>query len=96
MYGILDNTDPTISMMPVLVKGITLSGYAVFAFTGYPEMGMAQQVEAVAEARAFLLPRLADGRLKPVVSETFSLDDVVAAHTALESNQQVGKIVLKV
>lgn len=96
MYGILDNTDPTISMMPLLVKGITLSGYAVFAFTGYPEMGMAQQVEAVAEAREFLLPRLADGRLKPLVSEMFRLDDVVVAHTALESNQQVGKIVLKV
>ncbi len=96
MYGILDNTDPTISMMPVLVKNITFSGYTVFAFTGYPEMGMAQQIEAVYEARDFLLPRLADGRLKPMVSETFSLDDVAAAHAALESNQQVGKIVLKV
>ena len=96
MYGILDSTDPTISMMPVLAKNIALSGYTVFAFTGYPEMGMAQQTEAVTEAREFLLPRLADGRLKPVVSETFSLDDVAAAHASLESNKQVGKIVLKV
>lgn len=96
IYGILDMTEPTIPMMPILVKGASLHGYSVFSFTGYPSFGIPQQVEAVVAARDFLLPRLADGRLKPVVSETFTLDDVAAAHEALESSQQTGKIVLRV
>ena len=96
IYGLLDMTEPTIPMMPFLVKGASLHGYSVFSFTGYPDFGIPQQVEAVAAARDFLLPRLADGRLNPVVSETFALDDVVAAHESLESNQQTGKIVLRV
>lgn len=96
IYGILDMTEPTIPMMPFLVKGASLHGYSVFSFTGYPDLDIPQQVEAVAAARDFLLPRLADGRLKPAVSETFALDDVVSAHEALESNLQTGKIVLLV
>lgn len=96
LYGILDQADPVLPAMSVLAKNISLHGYTVFAYTGYPQMGMPQQTEAVAEAREFLLPRLADGQMKPVVSETFPLEDVVAAHQSLESNQQTGKIVLQV
>lgn len=96
LYGILDQADPVLPAMSILAKNASLHGYTVFAYTGYPHLGMPQQVEAVAEAKEFLLPRLADGRLKPLVSETFSLDDVVAAHQSLESNKQTGKIVLQV
>ncbi len=96
MYGVLDMSDAVLPAMSVLAKNLTLYGYTVFAYTGYPEFGMPQQTEAVAEARDFLLPRLGDGRLKPLISEMFDLDEVVAAHQALESNKQVGKIVLRV
>lgn len=96
LYGILDQADPVLPAMSVLSRNISFYGYTVFAYTGYPHFGMPQQVEAVAEAREFLLPRLADGRLKPFVSETFTLDNVVAAHQSLESNKQTGKIVLNV
>ncbi len=96
MYGILDQAEPTLPVMTILAKNISLYGYTVFAYTGYPLFEMPQQTDAVAEARDFLLPRLADGRLKPKISEIFSLEEVVAAHEALESNQQTGKIVLKV
>lgn len=96
IYGILDQTEPTIPIMPLLVKGASLHGFSVFSFTGYPSIGIPQQTEAVVKARDFLLPRLADGRLKPMVSETYALEDVIAAHEALESNKQTGKIVLKV
>lgn len=96
LYGILDPTDPVLPAMSVLAKNVSLYGYTVFAYTGYPHLGIPQQTEAVAAARDFLIPRLTDGRLKPMVSETFSLDDVVAAHRSLESNKQIGKIVLQV
>ncbi len=96
IYGLLDMTVPEVPMMPVMVKGLTIHGYTVFAFTGYPSLGIPQQTKEVQSAKEYLLPRLADGRLKPTVSETFPLAEVVQAHRSLESNQQLGKIVLSV
>ncbi len=79
-----------------MVKGLSLLSHAVVYFTGYPDLGLPQNVAAIEEAKEFLLPRLADGRLKPKISETFKLEEVSDAHRALESNKQVGKIVLMV
>jgi NADPH:quinone reductase-like Zn-dependent oxidoreductase len=39
---------------------------------------------------------LAEGRLKPVIAKTFPLGEIVEAHRYLESNQQIGKIVVTV
>ncbi len=96
IYGIVDPSSPQIDIMPFMVKGLSIHSHAVVYFTGYPDLGLPQNVEAVKEAKEFLLPRLADGRLKPKISETFKLEEVSDAHRALESNKQVGKIVLTV
>ncbi|MGH8259642.1 MAG: zinc-binding dehydrogenase [Steroidobacteraceae bacterium] len=37
---------------------------------------------------------LTEGHLKPVVAKTFALTEIVEAHRYLESNQQIGKIVV--
>lgn len=37
---------------------------------------------------------IADGRLKPVIARTFALDQIAEAHRYLESNRQIGKIVV--
>ena len=37
---------------------------------------------------------LDSGALKPVVARTFTLDEIVQAHRYMESNQQIGKIVV--
>jgi NADPH:quinone reductase-like Zn-dependent oxidoreductase len=39
---------------------------------------------------------LSAGKLNPVIAKTFPLDQIVEAHRYLESNQQVGKIVVTV
>ena len=49
--------------------------------------------------RAFVrttLPLLADGRLKPLVDSVYPLSEVAEAHRRMESNQNLGKIVLQV
>ncbi len=47
-------------------------------------------------AKQFIIDGLAAGKLKPVIAKTFPLDQIVAAHRYLESNQQIGKIVVTV
>ncbi len=42
----------------------------------------------------YALPRLADGRLKPVVDKIFNWEDVARAHEYMEANKNIGKIVL--
>lgn len=42
----------------------------------------------------FALPRLADGRLKPVIDRTFPWEEVVEAHRYMEANKNIGKIIL--
>ncbi len=45
---------------------------------------------------AFALPRFADGRLKPVIDSVWDWRDAAQAHEYMESNANIGKIVLKV
>lgn len=49
--------------------------------------------EAFAE---FAMPRFQDGRLRPVIDQVMDWQDVKSAHQRMESNQNIGKIVLKV
>ena len=47
-------------------------------------------------ARQFINGGLAEGSFKPIIAKTFPLEEIVEAHRYLESNQQIGKIVVTV
>jgi len=47
-------------------------------------------------AKQFINSGLADGSLKPLIAKTFPLEKIVEARHYLESNQQIGKIVVTV
>jgi putative PIG3 family NAD(P)H quinone oxidoreductase len=55
-----------------------------------------QKAEIVGRVVAALWPAFAGGRLRPVVDRVLSLDQVVAAHRAMEQGGHAGKIVLRV
>ena len=55
-----------------------------------------RDAERMRRATAFLTTGLRGGTLRPVVDRLFPLEEVVAAHRYLESNEQFGKIVLTV
>jgi NADPH:quinone reductase-like Zn-dependent oxidoreductase len=67
-------------------KGIAVRGYLVFE--------LIRDAARLDEAVRFIAEGLADGRLKPVIAKTFGLDEIVEAHRYLESNQQIGKILV--
>ena len=43
-----------------------------------------------------MIPLFESGVLKPVIDSRFALDDIVEAHRRMDSNANVGKIVLRV
>jgi len=47
-------------------------------------------------AKRWIFDQLTSGELKPVIARTFALDQIVEAHRYMESNEQVGKIVVRV
>jgi tumor protein p53-inducible protein 3 len=54
------------------------------------------KIKLTAEFADFAMPRFADGRLKPVIDSVFEFEDIVSAHRYMESNANVGKIVVRV
>ena len=88
LYGAL-STEPTpLPLMEVIGKSLTVRGYVLFEITGDP-----QRLE---RAKKFIVDGLSAGNLKPVIAKTFPLEQIVEAHRYLESNQQIGKIVVTV
>jgi NADPH:quinone reductase-like Zn-dependent oxidoreductase len=55
-----------------------------------------EKARLVAGFADFALPRLADGRLRPVVDRVFPFEDVAGAYAALAAGGAAGKIVLAV
>ncbi len=88
LYGAL-STEPTpLPLMDVIGKSLTIRGYVLFEITRDP-----QRLE---RATKFIVDGLLAGKLKLVVAKTFPLDQIVEAHRYMESNQQIGKIVVMV
>ena len=50
----------------------------------------------MAQAQADLLAMYNAGQIKPVVSQTFKLDDAITALQALGTRQTIGKVVLTI
>lgn len=67
-------------------KGLSLRGYLVFEVLGDPQR--------LAAARHCIESGLANGRLHTVVDRVFPFEQIVDAHRYLESNHQVGKVVV--
>lgn len=88
-YGAL-STEPTpLPLMDLLSKLLTVRGYVLHEITSNPRK--------LAKTKQFIIEGLAAGDLKPVIARTFSgLEQMVEAHRYMESNQQVGKIVVTV
>lgn len=88
LYGAL-STDPTpLPLFDVLRLLATIRGYVLFELTNDPVR--------LERGKKFINEGLADGSLKPIIAKTFPLDRIVDAHRYMESNQQVGKIIVTV
>ena len=87
-YGALSPSPTPFPLFEALSKGLTIRGYTLFEIVSDPEK--------LNRAKQFVFDGLGSGALKPVIARTFPLDQIVEAHRFMESNQQIGKIVVTV
>ena len=87
-FGGLSAEPTPFPLFTVLSKSLTLRGYLVHEILSDPAR--------LAAAKVFILDGLAAGSLKPVIAATFPFERIVDAHRFLESNEQLGKIVVTV
>lgn len=86
-YGALETSDISVPVMELLGKDLTIRGYQLFEVT--------QNESRLNRAKAFITEGLENGSLRPIVDKVFKLDEIVEAHHYMESNSQVGKIVVE-
>ena len=87
-YGNLSSEPTPLPLFDVLGKLLTIRGYVLFEITSDPAR--------LERGKEFVVAGLASGKLKPMIAKTFAFEDIVEAHRYLESNTQIGKIVVLV
>ena len=88
LYGILSMQPTPFPLFKALLNGLTVRGYTLFEITS--------DAERLARGVAFVERGLAEGALKPKIAKVFPLDRIADAHRYLESNEQIGKIIVTV
>ena len=86
IYGGLSGQPTPHPHWPAAFKNLSIRGWVASTIWSQPDR--------FARAQELILRGLADGHLRPVIAKTFPLRDIVDAHRYLESNQQVGKIIV--
>ncbi len=84
----LNGSQVEVNLMPLMLKRLTLTGSTLRAQSAEVKAGIARELEQR------VWPLIALGRLKPLVNHRFALAEAVDAHTLMESNTLIGKILL--
>jgi NADPH:quinone reductase-like Zn-dependent oxidoreductase len=87
-YGMLSPEPAPLPLTNLLSKSLTIRGYVLTEITSAPPR--------LERAKQFINEGLASGKLKPIIAKTFPLEQIVEAHRFMESNQQIGKIVVTI
>lgn len=88
VYGGLSEQPTPYPHWQCAYKGLSMRGWVASEIWNHPDR--------YRRAQEVILAGLAQGRLKPVIAQTFPLEQIAQANAYLESNQQVGKVVVTV
>ena len=87
-YGALAGEPTPFPLYTALSKGLSIRGYTLREILFVPELR--------AKAEQYVFDRVKAGDFKPRIDRVFPFADIVEAHRYMESNQQIGKIVVTV
>jgi NADPH:quinone reductase-like Zn-dependent oxidoreductase len=85
-YGQLSGEQTPYPLIPAIQKALTIRGYWLTEILMNPER--------LARAKRYVYELLSARQLRPKIAKTFRFDDVAEAYRYMESNEQIGKIVL--
>lgn len=87
-YGALSMEPTPFPLAHAKRRALSIRGYSLMEFNCDPPV--------LHEAVRYVTERLQDGRFEPKIAKTFPFSQSVEAYQYLESNQQIGKIVITV
>jgi NADPH:quinone reductase-like Zn-dependent oxidoreductase len=87
-YGALATQPTPYPLFPALAKWLTVRGYTLMEFS--------RDLEQLAVAVKYVNERLEDGRFRVKIAKTFPFTEITEAYRYLESNTQIGKVVVTV
>jgi NADPH2:quinone reductase len=90
IIALLGGAKANVDLGQVLRRRLTITGSTL------RPRPVAFKAQIARELRERVWPLLAAGRIKPVIHQTFPLEEAAAAHALMESSAHVGKIMLRV
>jgi NADPH:quinone reductase-like Zn-dependent oxidoreductase len=87
-YGALAPEPTPFPLFPALAKGLSIRGYTLREILAIPDLK--------AKAEKYVFDHIEASDFKPRIDRVFPLDQIVEAHRYMESNEQIGKIVVTV
>lgn len=84
----LHGSKAEVNFLPVLVKRLTIGGSTLRPRPVAFKAAIARNLEEK------IWPLIAEGRIKPVIHQTFALAEAAEAHRLMESSAHIGKIML--
>jgi len=87
-YGALATEPTPFPLRAALSRGLSVRGYTLFE--------VVSDAERFAEAKRYIYGKLESGAFQPKIDKVFPLSEIVEAHRYMQSNAQIGKIVVKV
>ncbi len=85
-YGNLRTEPVNVAILPMLAKRLDIKFHSLFDTMRIPE----ERERGI----KYVLDNVASGALKVIVAKTFTLDQIADAHRYMETNMQMGKIVV--
>lgn len=86
VYGTLAPEPTPFPLLAALGNNLIIRGYTLFSIVQNPER--------LERSKRWVYDLLAHGKLKPIIARTFTLNQIVDAHRYMESNEQIGKVVV--
>jgi NADPH:quinone reductase-like Zn-dependent oxidoreductase len=88
IYGWLSMQPTPFPMRAALSRGLSMRAFSLIEIRRDPQL--------LKLAKQYVFDHIADGRFHPKIAKTFPLDQAADAYRYMESNDQVGKIVITV
>ncbi len=85
-YGVLTTEITPYPLVAALARNLTTHAFTLPFLTRDPAR--------MEQGKQFVLKGIETGQFRPIIARTFRFDEIVEAHRYMESNQQVGKIVV--